>query len=139
MISIYTDGSCDFKSGNGGWAFVVVKDEENILTEVRGKENNTTSNRMELLAAIKALEYSQDNELIIYTDSKYLKNGITSWVYKWQLNNWTRGKNQEVKNKELWQDLLALVKNRRVKWEWVPSHSGNIFNEIADELARYDF
>lgn len=139
MISIYTDGSCDFRSGDGGWAYVVVQDEIKILDKKRGKEKNTTSNRMEILAAIQALKDNPDQNFTIYTDSKYLKNGITRWIHKWQKNNWMRTKKKEVKNKELWKDLYELVKDRNIKWEWVEGHSGNIFNDIADELANYNF
>jgi ribonuclease HI len=94
---------------------------------------------MEILAAIQALKDNPDQNFTIYTDSKYLKNGITRWIHKWQKNNWMRTKKKEVKNKELWKDLYELVKDRNIKWEWVEGHSGNIFNDIADELANYNF
>lgn len=137
MIEIYTDGSCDIRSRVGGWAYVLVEDETLIKDKKRGKELNTTNNRMELLAAIKALEDFSDQEITIFSDSKYLVNGMNNWVKSWQRINWTRRK--EIKNTDLWKYLVQLTKGRKIKWLWIEGHSGNIFNEIADELARYDF
>lgn len=137
MLVIYTDGSCDYNSRLGGWSYLVVEDESLIKDKKRGKEINTTNNRMEMMAAIKALEDYPKSDITIYSDSKYLVNGMNCWIKSWQKINWTRKK--EIKNKDLWQYLIKLCEGRKIKWEWVQSHSGNIFNEIADELARYDF
>ena len=135
MIKIYTDGSCLTNPGNGGWAAIIIKEGEN--KEISGSEKDTTNNRMELLAPINALKTMNQNEQIeIYTDSKYVKLGITEWINKWVVNNWKTSKKKDVKNKDLWIDLYNLNKSLDVKWNWVKAHAGNKINEKVDLLAK---
>ena len=135
MIKIYTDGSCLTNPGNGGWAAIIIKEGEN--NEISGSEKDTTNNRMELLAPINALKTMNPNEQIeIYTDSKYVKLGITEWINKWVVNNWKTSKKEDVKNKDLWNELYNLNKSLDVKWNWVKAHAGNIINEKVDLLAK---
>ena len=135
MIKIYTDGSCLSNPGNGGWAAIIIKD--NKITEISGNEKNTTNNRMELLAPISALSKIEDKENIeIYTDSKYVKQGITEWINNWKSNGWKTSKKEDVKNKDLWTQLDELNSSLEVQWNWVKAHAGNEFNEKVDLLAK---
>ena len=135
MIKIYTDGSCLSNPGNGGWA-AIINDDGNIL-RISGSEKDTTNNKMELMAPIKALQKIKKNRKVeIYTDSKYVKLGITEWIYKWIKNNWQTSKKEPVKNKELWVQLYNLTKNFEVNWIWVKAHAGNPLNEEVDLLAK---
>ena len=135
MIKIYTDGSCLKNPGDGGWAAIICKNGKN--KEISGSEKDTTNNRMELLAPINALKEMKSNEQIeIYTDSQYVKLGITEWINKWVLNNWKTSKKEDVKNKDLWIELYNLNKNLDVKWNWVKAHAGNTMNEKVDLLAK---
>jgi len=134
-ILIWTDGACSGNPGPGGWG-VIIKNR-NLSQKFNGGELNTTNNRMELMAVIKALENVKFNSKIkIYTDSQYVKNGITIWIRTWKNKNWKTSSNKEVKNKDLWEKLEKLVSYYDIQWEWVRGHSGNIENEIADQLAR---
>lgn len=133
-IVIYTDGACRGNPGPGGWGVIII--ENNIETELSGKEDNTTNNIMEMTAAIKALEYFNIKQnIVLYTDSNYLKLGITSWVYKWKKNNWINSKKEKVKNKTYWIILDKLNTLHNIEWKWVKAHSGDIYNERADKLA----
>ena len=135
MIEIHTDGSCLENPGNGGWA-AIIKINENIK-KISGSEKNTTNNRMELLATINALKnIDSDEEINIYTDSQYVKLGITEWISSWIKNNWKTSKKEEVKNKDLWTELYNLNKTLKVKWIWIKAHSGNPLNEEVDLLAK---
>jgi ribonuclease HI len=135
MIKIYTDGSCINNSGNGGWA-AIINNDGNVI-KINGGEKNTTNNKMELMAPIKALQKIKENEKIeIYTDSQYVKLGITEWIHKWIKNNWQTSKKEPVKNKELWVQLYNLTKSFEIKWIWVKAHAGNILNEEVDSLAK---
>ena len=135
MIKIYTDGSCLKNPGNGGWAAIINDDGD--IKRVSGSEKNTTNNRMELMAPLNALKGMDPNkEIEIYTDSKYVKLGITEWINKWVLNNWKTSKKEDVKNKDLWIELYNLNKNLDVKWNWVKAHVGNTMNEKVDLLAK---
>ena len=135
MIKIYTDGSCLQNPGDGGWAAIISKDGEN--KEISGSEKDTTNNRMELSAPINALKQMKSNEQIeIFTDSKYVKLGITEWINKWIVNNWKTSKKEDVKNKDLWIELYNLNKSLDIKWNWVKAHAGNIMNEKVDLLAK---
>ncbi|MDC1156125.1 ribonuclease HI [Candidatus Pelagibacter sp.] len=135
MIKIYTDGSCLQNPGAGGWAAIISKDGEN--KEISGSEKDTTNNRMELSAPINALKEMKSNEQIeIYTDSQYVKLGITEWINKWIVNNWKTSKKEDVKNKDLWIELYNLNKSLDIKWNWVKAHAGNIMNEKVDLLAK---
>jgi len=135
LIEIYTDGSCLGNPGVGGWAFLILKG--NQLISKSGSAKNSTNNRMELTAAIKALEYLKDEKILkINTDSNYLKNGINIWIYNWKKNNWLNSKKEQVKNKELWIELELLTKNKDIYWNWVKAHNDNKFNNMVDSLAR---
>ena len=135
MIKIYTDGSCLNNPGNGGWAAIIIKNDE--ITEISGNEKNTTNNRMELMAPINALKnINSDEEIIVYTDSQYVKLGITEWINTWVKNSWKTSKKEEVKNKDLWAELYNLNKALKVKWIWIKAHAGNPLNEEVDLLAK---
>ena len=135
MIKIYTDGSCLNNPGNGGWA-AIINDNGKIL-KISGSEKNTTNNKMELMAPISALKkVNKDNQVEIYTDSKYVKLGITEWINTWLKNNWKTSKKENVKNKDLWLELYNLNKSLNVKWNWVKAHAGNPLNEEVDLLAK---
>ena len=135
MIKIYTDGSCLNNPGNGGWA-AIINNGGDIL-RISGSERNTTNNKMELMAPIRALQkISQDEQVEIYTDSKYVKLGITEWIHKWIKNNWLTSKKEPVKNKELWVELYNLTKSLEINWIWVKAHAGNPLNEEVDLLAK---
>jgi ribonuclease HI len=135
MIKIYTDGSCLEKPGNGGWAAIINDDGD--IKKICGSQKNTTNNRMELMAPINALkEIETDKEIEIYTDSQYVKLGITEWINNWLRNNWKTSKKEDVKNNDLWLELYSLNKSLNVKWNWVKAHSGNPLNEEVDLLAK---
>jgi len=135
MIKIYTDGSCLNNPGNGGWAAII--NDNGKISKISGKETNTTNNKMELLAPINALQKINKNENIeIYTDSKYVKLGITEWIHKWINNNWKTSKKEHVKNKDLWLKLYELTKSIEIKWIWIKAHAGDPFNEEVDALAK---
>ena len=135
MIKIYTDGSCLNNPGNGGWA-AIINDNE-IIKKISGSVKDTTNNKMELMAPIMALqEIGKNNEIDIYTDSQYVRLGITEWIHKWIKNNWQTSKKEPVKNKELWMQLYELTKSYKIKWIWVKAHAGNALNEEVDLLAK---
>jgi ribonuclease HI len=135
MIKIYTDGSCIGNPGNGGWAAILLINEKKI--KIKGYKKNTTNNQMELTAPIKALKKIPISEKIeIYTDSKYVKIGITEWVTKWKKNNWKTSSKKKVKNIDLWKELDNLNEKYHIKWCWIKGHSGNILNDEVDQLAR---
>ena len=135
MIKIYTDGSCLENPGNGGWAAII--NENGNTRKISGNEKNTTNNRMELMAPINALKNINSKDPIeIFTDSKYVKNGITEWINTWVLNNWKTSKKENVKNKDLWLELHKLNQSLSVKWNWVKAHAGNPLNEEVDMLAK---
>ena len=135
MIKIYTDGSCLKNPGNGGWAAIIRTDNE--VKKISGSEKDTTNNRMELMATINALKEVNSEDLIeIYTDSKYVKNGITDWIHNWIKNNWKTSNKEDVKNKDLWVQLHELSNNSKIKWNWVKAHAGNPLNEEVDLLAK---
>ena len=133
--TIYTDGACSGNPGPGGWGAVIF-DNENKQKNISGSEENTTNNRMELSAAIMALkEVNRNSDITIYTDSTYVKNGITEWVLKWKENGWKNSNKEPVKNKDLWEKLDNLCKQNIVNWKWVKGHASNKYNNLADELA----
>ena len=135
MIKIYTDGSCLNNPGNGGWAAIINVNGE--VKKISGSVKNTTNNKMELMAPIKALQEVEKNQQIeIYTDSQYVRLGITDWINKWIINNWQTSKKEPVKNKDLWIELYELTKSFEVKWIWVRAHTGNVLNEEVDLLAK---
>jgi len=141
-IGIYTDGACVGNPGPGGWAAIVlIKDQKK---ELFGGEKLTTNNRMELTAAIKGLEYCNSeegqqlslNQITIYTDSKYVKEGITIWINSWEKNNWKTADKKNVKNVDLWKKLKELVKYKNIEWHWIKGHSDDPMNDLADKLAK---
>tara|TARA_B100000902_G_scaffold391569_1_gene442460 strand:- start:366 stop:791 length:426 start_codon:yes stop_codon:yes gene_type:complete len=135
MIKIYTDGSCLENPGNGGWAAII--NNNGNINRITGNEKNTTNNRMELMAPINALKnLDKINKIEIYTDSQYVKLGITEWINTWIKNNWKTSKKEDVKNKDLWIELYNLNKSLNVKWIWVKAHAGNPLNEEVDLLAK---
>ena len=133
-FKIYTDGACSGNPGKGGWAAIIL-DEKN-QSSISGSENKTTNNRMELMAPIMALKkIKTKSEITIYTDSRYVKDGITEWIKKWKLNNWKNSNKKPVKNKDLWIKLDNFCQKHRVKWKWVKAHAGNELNNLVDEMA----
>tara|TARA_B110000438_G_scaffold286339_1_gene317447 strand:- start:705 stop:1151 length:447 start_codon:yes stop_codon:yes gene_type:complete len=142
ITTIYTDGSCTGNPGPGGWAAIIFLEDKK--KELFGGEKLTTNNRMELTAAIKALEYCNEQEgeqpslmqLKIYTDSNYVKDGITIWINNWEKNNWKTSDKKNVKNVDLWKKLKELVKFRKIEWIWIKGHSNNPMNDLVDKLAK---
>ena len=135
MIKVYTDGSCLGNPGNGGWAFVVIN-EKNISYRA-GFERNTTNNQMELMAAIKAIEFlDKYNDINLNTDSNYVRQGITNWILNWKRNNWKTSTKKAVKNRELWERLDKLNLSKNIIWSWVKAHNVDEFNNQVDQLAR---
>lgn len=136
----YTDGACSGNPGPGGWGVLLrALDGATIIKEreLSGGEPDTTNNRMELLAAINALEaLARPSKITIVTDSTYVKNGVTGWIHSWKQNGWKTAARKPVKNAELWQQLDAAQSRHDVAWEWVKGHAGHPENERADELAR---
>ena len=141
-IKIYTDGACVGNPGPGGWAAIILL--ENGKKEIFGGEKLTTNNRMELTAAIKALEYFTKQEekqaskkhIRIFTDSTYVKEGITVWINSWEKNNWKTADKKNVKNVDLWKKLKELIQSNRIEWNWVKGHSDDPMNDLADKLAK---
>ena len=135
MIKIYTDGSCMGNPGNGGWAAIIFMNNEKIA--ITGNKKNTTNNQMELMAAIEALKKIPTGQKVqVYTDSKYVKLGITEWIEKWSQNNWKTSSKQKVKNLELWTELNEISKKHKIEWFWVKGHAGDPINEEVDTLAK---
>lgn len=134
-VIIYTDGACQGNPGPGGWGVVLrYGDAEKTL---HGGQPDTTNNRMELMAAIKGLEQlKRPCSVDLYTDSVYVRDGITKWIHGWQKNNWRTSNKKPVKNEDLWKILWPLTQKHNVTWHWVKGHAGNPDNERADELAR---
>ena len=134
-ITIFTDGACSGNPGKGGWGAVLLyQDNEKHLS---GSEKLTTNNRMELKATIEALKaIKHPSKIKLYTDSQYVKNGITEWIINWKKNGWKTTNKQDVKNKDLWQDLDRLSQEKSIDWNWVKGHANNQYNNMADELAR---
>ena len=135
MIKIYTDGSCLENPGNGGWAAIIIDDEKK--TQIKGSKKNTTNNQMELLAPIEALKkIPKGSKIEIYTDSKYVKSGITEWIHNWKKNGWKTADKQPVKNKELWEELDLLNNEFEISWNWVKALSTDELNNEVDLIAR---
>ncbi len=135
ILNIYTDGACKGNPGIGGWGAILKYG--NTEKEIKGFSKETTNNIMELTAVIKALEsLSRSCNIIITTDSNYVKNGITDWINNWKKNGWKTAKKQPVKNKDLWVSLDQLVAKHSITWKWIKGHSGHPENERADQLAN---
>ena len=141
-IKIYTDGACVGNPGPGGWAAVILSEEGK--KEIFGGEKLTTNNRMELTATIKALEHCAENkekqlsfkQIEIFTDSSYVKDGITLWINNWEKNNWKTADKKNVKNIDLWKRLKDLSKSSTIEWNWIKGHSNDPMNDLADKLAK---
>ena len=135
MIKIYTDGSCLGNPGDGGWAAIIIENEKK--TRIKGSKKDTTNNQMELLAPIKALEkIPQGSKVQIYTDSKYVKSGITEWIHNWKKNGWKTANKQPVKNQDLWAELDNMTIAYEIEWIWVKGHSSDKLNNEVDLIAR---
>lgn len=142
-VKIYTDGSSLGNPGPGGWGVLVVKNEELGIKsdiELGGGEENTTNNRMELMAAIEALKYIQKSKfenVEIFADSNYVLSGITSWIFNWEKNGWRTANKKEVLNQDLWKELVRLTREikTKIRWEKVKGHSGHVHNDRADGIA----
>jgi ribonuclease HI len=136
----YTDGACSGNPGPGGWGVLLQAHEDGTLVrerELKGGEADTTNNRMELMAAIVALEaLKRPTKITVVTDSAYVKNGVSSWIHGWKRNGWRTADHKPVKNVELWQRLDEAQLRHRVDWRWIKGHAGHAENERADRLAR---
>ena len=135
MIKVYTDGSCLGNPGNGGWAFVIINEKD--ISYRAGFERDTTNNQMELMAAIKAIEFlDKYNDINLNTDSNYVRQGITNWILNWKRNNWKTSTKKAVKNRELWERLDKLNVSKNIIWSWVKAHNVDESNNQVDQLAR---
>ena len=133
---IYTDGACSGNPGPGGWAAVILENNK-VKDMMFGNEKNTTNNKMELIAPIKAIQkFKKKSEISIFTDSTYVKDGITVWIKKWEKNGWKTASKKPVKNKDLWKKLKNLSLKHSIKWVWVKGHAEDKYNNLADDLAR---
>ena len=133
---IYTDGACSGNPGPGGWAAIIIVGDQ-VEDMLSGNEKNTTNNQMELLAPIKAIQkFKKKSEISIFTDSTYVKDGITNWIKKWEKNGWKTATKKPVKNKELWKKLKNLSLKHSIKWIWVKGHAEDKYNNLADNLAQ---
>jgi len=140
QLFAYTDGACSGNPGPGGWGVLLIAREDGAVVkerELSGGEAMTTNNRMELLAAISALEtLAKPSEITVVTDSAYVKNGVTEWIHGWKRNGWRTAGKDPVKNAELWQRLDLAQARHKVQWRWIKGHAGHEENERADALAR---
>ena len=133
---IYTDGACSGNPGPGGWAAIILVNDK-VQDMLSGNEKNTTNNQMELMAPIKAIEkFKKKSEISIFTDSTYVRDGITTWIKQWEKNGWKTASKKPVKNKDLWKKLKNLSSKHSVKWIWVKGHAHNKYNNLVDELAQ---
>ena len=133
---IYTDGACSGNPGPGGWAAIIIVNNE-IKDTFSGSEKNTTNNQMELMAPIKAIQkFKKKSEISIFTDSTYVRDGITTWIKQWEKNGWKTTSKKPVKNKELWKKLKNLSSKHSMKWIWVKGHAQDKYNNLVDELAQ---
>jgi ribonuclease HI len=134
-ITIYTDGSSLGNPGNGGWGAILIYKHKQ--KQISGNQKDATNNQMEISASIEALKtLKEECEVELYTDSQYLRKGITEWIFNWIKNNWKTAAKKPVKNKELWQELHKLTQKHKMNWHWVKAHNGDKYNEIVDDLAR---
>ena len=132
---IYTDGACQGNPGKGGWAAIII--EPSGEREIVGYEKSTTNNRMELKAVIEALkEIEVNSQISLFSDSKYVIDGITKWIKNWKINDWKTTNKKEIKNLDLWMDLDKLTSKFKITWNWVKAHSTNEYNNKVDRLAR---
>lgn len=133
-LTVYTDGACSGNPGPGGWGAVLIYDGHEA--DLCGGATETTNNRMEMSAAIEAIKaLPRQSTVDLYTDSMYLRDGVTQWMQNWKRRGWKTASNKPVKNQDLWQELDVLIKNHKIEWHWVKGHAGNKYNERADTLA----
>mgnify|MGYP001501342095 FL=1 len=133
---VYTDGACSGNPGPGGWAAIILVNNE-VKDMFSGSQKNTTNNQMELMAPIKAIQkFKKKSEISIFTDSTYVRDGITIWINQWEKNGWKTASKKPVKNKELWKKLKNLSSKHSVKWIWVKGHAQDKYNNLVDELAQ---
>jgi ribonuclease HI len=145
-LKIYTDGGCSGNPGPGGWAYVIISREEEIIAKEMGSQKETTNNRMELTAVIEALRALKKQEALpaegiprgiaVYTDSQYVQKGISEWIQNWKRNSWRTAGKKPVKNQDLWMELDSLASEFCITWEWVKGHDGNKFNELCDRMTQ---
>ena len=136
-VAVYTDGACSGNPGVGGWGVVILFKKNRKPIYLSGGQFNTTNNQMELMATIKALTYLDNStEISLFTDSKYVKDGIESWIVNWKMNGWKTSTKKPVKNKDLWIELDKQIQHHSIKWQWIKGHIGHKHNENADYLAR---
>lgn len=135
-VTIYTDGACSGNPGVGGWSAIMLFQDHR--KDIYGREENTTNNKMELTAVINGIKTLKKTpcNVVLYTDSLYVKNGITKWIHTWKINGWKTSNNKPVKNMELWQELDKCASQYEIDWQWVRGHNGDKYNEEADRLAR---
>ena len=134
-VTIYTDGACKNNPGPGGWGCILFFGQHK--KEMFGGEKDTTNNRMELMATIRALEeLNRPCQVCLYTDSVYVQKGITQWIHQWKRNGWKNSQKKDVVNADLWQELDNVSSKHDVTWQWIKGHAGHEWNERADELAR---
>ncbi|AEJ18596.1 ribonuclease HI [Gracilinema caldarium] len=142
QLMVFTDGGCSGNPGPGGWAYLIVCESRGIIDEKWGAEQLTTNNRMELSAAVEALEAVlvdpslRTVAITLYTDSQYVQKGITSWIHGWKRNGWKTSNKEPVKNQDLWQKLDQLANTLQVEWRWVKGHAGHEYNERVDRLTQ---
>lgn len=139
MITLYTDGSCLKNPGPGGWAFLALTDNNLVIKQQSGHCISTTNNQMELQAVIEALSWAHEqgyNSILLLTDSRYVQQGMLSWLSQWKKNNWHTSNKGPVKNQEYWRQLDALNAKMRVQWEWVKAHHTDKHNAMVDKIAR---
>ena len=135
-VDLYVDGACKGNPGPGGWGCVIMQ-EDHIIQELYGAQNNTTNNRMELKSAIEGLRaIKEKSQVALYTDSQYVKNSINDWLRRWVSNGWKTANNKAVKNQDLWIELHRECQRHDISWHWVKGHSGLLGNERADQLAQ---
>ena len=137
-VDVFTDGGCSGNPGPGGWAYVLLSDGQ-LTSYSSGGESQTTNNKMELTAVIRAIEDASllgVSEISISTDSQYVKNGITTWIFNWKKNGWRTSSKDPVKNRELWEHLDELNSTNKIRWTWVKGHAGIKYNEMCDSLVR---
>ena len=143
-VKIYTDGGCSGNPGPGGWAYIIIMQTfqgEKILMQEQGTEKDTTNNRMELTAVIRALQTFKSmadipRQATVYTDSQYVQKGMTEWIKAWKYNNWKTSDKKPVKNKDLWLELDSFAKELSLGWEWIKGHAGNEYNELCDNMTQ---
>jgi ribonuclease HI len=141
-VLLFTDGGCSGNPGPGGWAYLIVSESQGVIDEKWGAERLTTNNRMELSAAVAALEAVLANSslrsspITLYTDSQYVQKGISTWIQGWKRNGWKTSNKEPVKNQDLWQKLDQLANSLHVEWRWVKGHAGHEYNERVDRLTQ---